>query len=65
MFISMYSDIVFKRKGMEVERVIFESHYPEVEVASCVFYISSIILNHEDRYRDKLSVGGNVYCQKG
>lgn len=57
-----HSEIVFKKKDMEMEWTFFESFYPDVQVAANILDIWSLVLNHEERYRDKISRGANVYC---
>ena len=58
----MCSDIVFNGKGLQIEGVFFLSLYPEVEVASTIIDVWSIILNNEEEFRDELSGKRNVYC---
>ncbi|GJT52388.1 hypothetical protein Tco_0978545 [Tanacetum coccineum] len=65
MFILTYSDIVFKSKDMRVRLGIFESLFPNVEVASGILDVWSLVLNHEEKYREKNSGGGNIYCCSG
>ncbi|GJX27754.1 hypothetical protein Tco_0235833 [Tanacetum coccineum] len=61
MFISMYNDIVFKSKDLQVQLGIFKSLFPNVEVAAGILDIWSLVLNHEEKYREKNSGGGNIY----
>ncbi|GJW48117.1 hypothetical protein Tco_0079763, partial [Tanacetum coccineum] len=62
MFISMYSDIVFKSKDLQVQLGIFESLFPNVEVAAGILDILSLVLNHEEKYKENNLGGGNIYC---
>ncbi|GJX05101.1 ulp1 protease family, C-terminal catalytic domain-containing protein [Tanacetum coccineum] len=56
-------DIVFDRKkGFGIEGVYFLSLYPEIEVASTIIDLWTLVLNNEEQHRDKLSGDGNVYC---
>ncbi|PWA62256.1 hypothetical protein CTI12_AA365670 [Artemisia annua] len=55
-------EIVFNGKGLQLEGVFFLSLYPEVEVASPIIDLWSIILNNEEEFRDELSGKRNVYC---
>ncbi|GKA61264.1 ulp1 protease family, C-terminal catalytic domain-containing protein [Tanacetum coccineum] len=38
------------------------SLFPNVEVAASILDIWSLVLNHEEKYREKNSGGGNIYC---
>nr|GEW03941.1 hypothetical protein [Tanacetum cinerariifolium] len=58
----MYSDIVFDRKKFGIEGVYFLSLYPEIEVASIIIDLWTLVLNNEEQQRDKLLGDGNVYC---
>lgn len=60
----MCSDIIFSGKGLELECVFFFSLYPEIQVASRIIDVWSIVLNDEEQFRDKLSGKGlrHVYC---
>ena len=58
----MCSDIVFEAKGLQLEGVFFLSLYPEVEVASPIIDVWSIILNNEEQFWDEISQKRNVYC---
>ncbi|GJS34332.1 hypothetical protein Tco_0532714 [Tanacetum coccineum] len=55
------SDIVFKSKDLQVQLGIFKSLFPNVEVAAGILDIWSLVLNHEEKYREKNSGGGNIY----
>ncbi|GJZ02127.1 hypothetical protein Tco_0520088 [Tanacetum coccineum] len=56
-------DIVFeKKKGFGIKGVYFLSLYPEIEVASAIIDLWTLVLNNEEQHRDKLSGDGNVYC---
>ncbi|GKC32509.1 ulp1 protease family, C-terminal catalytic domain-containing protein, partial [Tanacetum coccineum] len=59
------SDIVFKSKDLQAELGIFKSLFPNVEVAAGILDIWSYVLNHEEKYREKNSGGGNIYCCSG
>ncbi|GJU76662.1 ulp1 protease family, C-terminal catalytic domain-containing protein [Tanacetum coccineum] len=59
------SDIVLKNKDLQVQLGIFESLFPDVEVAAGIIDIWSLVLNHEKKYREKNSGGGNIYCYSG
>lgn len=59
----MGSDIVFDGKGYELEGMYFLSLYPEVEVASIIIDVWSIILNNEEQFRDEPSGKRHVYCR--
>nr|GEY01685.1 ulp1 protease family, C-terminal catalytic domain-containing protein [Tanacetum cinerariifolium] len=47
---------------MQKESVFFLSLYLEIQLASCMIDLWTLILNHEEKYRDKLSGASNVYC---
>ncbi|GKB74951.1 ulp1 protease family, C-terminal catalytic domain-containing protein [Tanacetum coccineum] len=55
----------FKNKDLQVQLGIFESLFPDVEVAAGIIDIWSLVLNHEEKYREKNSGGGNIYCYSG
>ncbi|GJU75747.1 ulp1 protease family, C-terminal catalytic domain-containing protein [Tanacetum coccineum] len=50
------------KKGFGIEGVYFLSLYPEIEVASTIIDLWTLVLNNEEQHRDKLSGDGNVYC---
>nr|GFA98410.1 ulp1 protease family, C-terminal catalytic domain-containing protein [Tanacetum cinerariifolium] len=56
-----------KRQGkpsnfLVIEGVYFLSLYPEIEVASTMIDLWTLVLNNEEQHKDKLSGDGNVYC---
>ncbi|GKB78926.1 hypothetical protein Tco_0945821, partial [Tanacetum coccineum] len=55
-------DIVFARKGLELECLWFLSLYPEIKVDATVIDAWSDVLNHEEKYRANLSITSHVYC---
>ncbi|PWA58132.1 ATP synthase CF1 alpha subunit, chloroplast [Artemisia annua] len=55
-------DIIFSGKGLQLECVFFFSLYPEIRVASIIIDAWSIVLNDEEKFRDKLSGNTHVYC---
>ncbi|GJT80249.1 ulp1 protease family, C-terminal catalytic domain-containing protein [Tanacetum coccineum] len=56
-------DIIFEeKKGVGIECVFFLSLYPEIQVASTIIDLWTLVLNNEEQHRDKLSGDGNVYC---
>ncbi|GJV10933.1 hypothetical protein Tco_1352474 [Tanacetum coccineum] len=55
-------DIVFARKGLELECLWFLSLYPEIKVGATVIDAWSDVLNHEEKYRRNLSITSHVYC---
>ena len=61
----MCSDIVFKTKQYKLECNFFKTLFPDVEVAAPILDAWSIVLNHEEKYRKKMSVEANVYCKTG
>ncbi|GJZ65673.1 hypothetical protein Tco_0622369 [Tanacetum coccineum] len=52
--------ILHQRVGIEC--VFFLSLYPEIQVASTIIDLWTLVLNNEEQHRDKLSGDGNVYC---
>ncbi|GJU76919.1 hypothetical protein Tco_1273989 [Tanacetum coccineum] len=55
------SDIVFKSKDLQLRLGIFKSLFLNVEVAAGILDMWSLVLNHEEKYREKNSGGGNIY----
>ncbi|GJZ38088.1 hypothetical protein Tco_0584279, partial [Tanacetum coccineum] len=55
-------DIVFARKGLELECLWFLSLYPEIKVDATVIDAWSDVLNHEEKYRRNLLITSHVYC---
>ncbi|GKA37063.1 ulp1 protease family, C-terminal catalytic domain-containing protein [Tanacetum coccineum] len=51
-----------EKNGVGIECVFFLSLYPEIEVASTIIDLWTLVLNNEEQHRDKLSGDGNVYC---
>nr|GEW13682.1 ulp1 protease family, C-terminal catalytic domain-containing protein [Tanacetum cinerariifolium] len=49
-------------KRFGIEAVYFLSLYPEIEVASTIIDLWTLVLNNEEQHRDKLSGDCNVYC---
>ncbi|GKA63959.1 hypothetical protein Tco_0763565 [Tanacetum coccineum] len=49
-------------KGVGIECICFWSLYPEIQVASTIIDLWTLVLNNEEQHRDKLSDDGNVYC---
>ncbi|GJT82838.1 hypothetical protein Tco_1057180 [Tanacetum coccineum] len=54
-------DIVFAKKGLELECLWFLSLYLEIKVAAHVIDAWSDVLNHEDKYRANHSITSHVY----
>ncbi|GJT67808.1 ulp1 protease family, C-terminal catalytic domain-containing protein [Tanacetum coccineum] len=48
-------------KDLQVQLGIFKSLFPNVEVAAGILDIWSLVLNHEEKYRENNSGGGNIY----
>ncbi|GJS63188.1 hypothetical protein Tco_0677752, partial [Tanacetum coccineum] len=55
-------DIVFARKGLELECLWFLSLYPEIKVDATIIDAWSDVLNHDEKYRRNLSITSHVYC---
>ncbi|GJW53778.1 hypothetical protein Tco_0097863 [Tanacetum coccineum] len=53
------------RANLQVQLGIFKSLFLNVEVATGIIDIWSLVLNHEEKYREKNSGGGNIYCCSG
>ncbi|GJR76761.1 hypothetical protein Tco_0089126 [Tanacetum coccineum] len=52
--------ILHQRVGIEC--VFFLSLYPEIQVASTIIDLWTLVLNNKEQHKDKLSGDGNVYC---
>nr|GEV39973.1 ulp1 protease family, C-terminal catalytic domain-containing protein [Tanacetum cinerariifolium] len=55
-------DIVFAKKGLELECLWFLSLYLEIKVAENVIDAWSDVLNHEEKYKVNCSITSHVYC---
>ncbi|PWA39314.1 hypothetical protein CTI12_AA573110 [Artemisia annua] len=56
------SDIIFSGKGLELQRAFFLSLYPGLEVNSSIIDAWRIILNDEEKVRNKATGLRYVYC---
>ncbi|GJU38688.1 FAR1 DNA binding domain, zinc finger, SWIM-type, MULE transposase domain containing protein [Tanacetum coccineum] len=57
-----FSDIIFARKGLELEYLWFLSLYPGINVDATIIDAWSDVFNHEEKYRRNLSITSHVYC---
>ena len=56
-----YSDVVFKTRFVDGERVVLESLYPGVDIAGGAIDLFTHLLNHAEKHRNKMTVT-RLFC---
>lgn len=56
-----YSDVVFKTPFVDGERVVLESLFPGIDIASGAIDVFTHVLNHAEKHRSKKTVS-RLFC---